>query len=394
MALLEKIQKELNEWLKQTRHEFHQIPELGFNEVLTTKKIKQLLTEFGYKLDETISKTGVVAYIKNGTGKSVAIRADIDALPVLEKNDINYKSKHEGVMHACGHDGHITMGLGAAKYLAKNKNFKGTLYFVFQPAEETGYGAIRMVEKGLFKKHKIDAIFGLHGMPIGNFDKTEGHPLEGGIYFYPHEDAMLASADLIDVKFIGKGGHGSEPETSKDPIPAGLEYVNSVYSIKERIISSKKRTVLSICAINSGTAHNIIPDFIHIKGTLRTTDENVRKEFHHYLKHYATSTAKKYDLKLEYKIWGLPTTTNNPELNEFGKKCAINALGKKMVGNARQVMGGEDFSIFANQTKGCFGFICTGENPALHNSTYNFKDKALASGVAWFVEVVNTFLKK
>lgn len=390
MELLAKIKKELGKWLVETRHWFHMNPEIGLEEFKTSEKIAEIMKKLGYKVNKNIGKTGLVCVLENGKGKTIAIRADMDGLPVTEENNVAYKSRNPGFMHACGHDGHITMALGAAKYFSENKNLiKGKVIFVFQPAEEPVLGAKKMVEDGLFKKFKIDRMIGLHGMPI---QMISSQAKEGGIYFYPGKDAIMASSDLMDFEFVGKGGHGSEPDITVDPIPAACEFVLTSYLIRERLIPSKERVVLTFGSVQAGTLGNIIPGKALVCGTLRTVDTKVRNQIQALLKKFATATAEKWNLKLNMKVWGTPATINNGEVNELSKQSAIKVLGKSMVGDARQLMGGEDFAIFAEHVPACFAFICTGKNEVIHSNKYNFGDVALANGVAYFVQAVVDFL--
>lgn len=392
MNLVEKIKNEMGTWLKETRHWFHQHPEVANNEIETANKIAEILNELGCSVDRTLSKTSIVATLKNGNSdKTIGLRSDMDGLPITEKNDLPYTSLNKGKMHACGHDGHIAMLLGAAKYFSENKTFNGTIVLIFQCAEEIGEGAAELIKNGLFSKYKIDCMFALHGMS----DVTTGSNLApGSIYFYEKEDAMMAAVKLFEVNFKGKGGHGSEPEYTIDPIPAAIEYINSIYYIKNRNVPSKNRCVLSVCNIASGsaTAANIIPDHCMVKGTLRTVDLQTQQIFETKLEKFAALAAEKYNLSYEYKTFGTNATINNKEVNALAKKCALEVLGENMVGNTQQVMGGEDFSLYGDHTKISLAFISTGDIVPIHNDKYNFGDVPVPYGVSYYIKLVETVL--
>ncbi|QJB71132.1 M20 metallopeptidase family protein [Mycoplasma sp. 1654_15] len=390
--LINKIKNEMQTWLEDTRHWFHQHPELSKQEFKTADKIEELLRSFGFEIDRSLSKTSIIATLKNGEGHTLGIRADIDGLPMQEETGLAFASKNEGIMHACGHDGHITMALGAAKYLAKYKPFKGTIIMIFQCAEEIGFGAQELVDNGLFKKYKFDYIIGLHGMC---HSPAIGTAQEGTLSFYPNQDAMMASMNSFEIKLTGRGVHGSAPEWSIDPIPGALELINSIYSIKTRMIPSDKRSVISVCHIStgSGTSPNIIPDWALIKGTFRTVDDQSTKMYKKAIDKFAKFTAKKYNLQLDINQWGSPAVINHQKLNIQIKSLTEKELGKDFVSWSQQVMGGEDFSCYREGAKTVFAFISTGENAPLHNSKYNFSDKTLAYGVAYFVNVAKYLLK-
>ncbi|EGZ31267.1 M20 metallopeptidase family protein [Malacoplasma iowae] len=390
-SLLKTIENQLKEWLIETRKWFHKHPELSFKEFETSKKIESLLKEWGFQIDRSFSKTSIIATLKNGNGKCLAIRSDMDALPLKEETNLEYKSINEGCMHACGHDGHMTIALGAAKYISEKRNFKGTVMFIFQAAEEIGSGAKEIISNGLFEKYNIDFIIGLHGMS----NVTIGKELkEGTICFYSKNDAMMASTNIFEIIFKGRGGHGSSPEDTIDPIPSAIEFINSIYYLKNRNVPSKNRCVLSVCNISSGSASagNIIPDYCVVKGTFRTVDEATRKLFESKIKEYAECSAKKFGLSLEFKSLGNDAVYNDFELNEKIKEITINELGNKFVNETEQVMGGEDFSFYGQKVPSVFVFISTGDKCPIHNSKYDFGDKSLTYGVTYFVNTINKLL--
>ncbi|WP_027120024.1 M20 metallopeptidase family protein [[Mycoplasma] testudinis] len=392
MKLFDEIKKSESEWLTKTRHDFHTIPELGLKEVETTKKIITFLKEWGYELDQSTSKTGVVATLTNGKGPTVGIRADIDGLPIIEQTGASYASKNKA-MHACGHDGHITMGLGAAKYLAKTKNFKGTVKFIFQPAEETGEGAKTMIKGGILKKHHFDSIIALHGIPSTLQPNVANKDFYLGFIMQPGK-ALLASSDIFEATFIGKGGHSSAPENANDPIPAALDFIQSIYLIRERIIPSAERTVFSVCQISAGTAANIIPNSVTVKGTLRSQSADIRKLFTDKIKAFANASAKKWNLKLNYSVHGVPPTINNYEWTLKARNIAEETFGKDKIIDAESVMASEDFPLFVENIPGVYGIVNTGPQVSVHNPKYNFADDSLPIGVTYFVAYVQNVLKK
>ncbi|WP_027120028.1 M20 metallopeptidase family protein [[Mycoplasma] testudinis] len=390
MKILNTIRKSEGEWLAKVRHEFHQIPEIGLNEHNTTKKIINYMKSFGYEIDTSIYKTGLVATLKNGKGKTVGIRADIDGLPIEEKTGLAYASTN-GAMHACGHDGHITMAIGAAKYLAKTKKFNGNVKFIFQPAEEAFNGAKKLIQNGLFKKHHFDNIVGLHGMPTCLMKpETKDYAIA---FLHEPNKALMASVDAFSVKFIGQGGHSSAPENSIDPIPAALEFSQSIYLIRERIVPSVNRTVLSVCQIAAGSAHNVIPNEVIIQGSLRTQDEQIRKLFMEKIRQFAKLTANKWNLKFVFQSEGLPPLVSDPTINDKAIKIAREYLGPENVFDAVQLMGSEDFPLYGKHVPTAFGLVNTGNQEIVHNPKYDFADKALPTGVSFFIGYVEKTLK-
>lgn len=390
-SLLKNIENDLKEWLKETRWWFHKNPELSFKEFETSNMIETLLKQWGYHIDRSLSKTSIVATLKNGEGKTLAIRSDMDALPLKEENNVDYKSKNDGCMHACGHDGHMAIVLGVAKYIAKNKSFKGTILFIFQAAEEIGSGAKELIDNGLFEKYNINFIFGLHGMSNITIGKNVK---EGTICFYSKNDAMMASTNIFEIIFKGKGGHGSCPEETIDPIPAAIEFVNSIYYLKNRNIPSQHRCVLSVCNINSGSASagNIIPDYCMVKGTFRTVDDNTRKLLESKIKDYALCTADKFGLAVGYKCLGNDAVYNDVNLNKFIKEITLKEFGNDYVNETQQVMGGEDFCFYGQKVPSVFVFISTGDKCTIHNSKYDFGDESLIYGVTYFINIINNLL--
>ena len=260
---INKFHDEMTTW----RRDIHQHPELGYEERRTSDFVAAKLKEFGIEVNQGLAKTGVVGTISNGHGPSIGLRADIDALPIEEKNTFKHASTNPGKMHACGHDGHTTMLLGAAKYLAAHKNYKGTVNFIFQPAEEGGAGGERMLQEGLFEKFPVDSVYGLHNWP----------GMEPG-FFGVGAGPIMAAADVFDLTVFGRGGHAALPDQCVDPIVVAAQIVSALQTIPSRTTHPVDSVVISVTQINAGDTHNIIPDSARMHGTVRTFLEETRSK--------------------------------------------------------------------------------------------------------------------
>jgi len=377
MVLIEEVKK-IEDRLIEIREHFHKHPELSFHEVQTSHKIAEILQELG--LDEVrtgIAKTGVVGVLHgNNPGKTFAIRADIDALPIQEKNAVPYKSQNDGVMHACGHDAHITMALGTAIILCKMKDkLKGEVKFIFQPAEEIGGGAKLMVEEGVMEN--VDAIIGLHvwsGLDVGTI----------GIKAGPD----MASAYRFEIIVKAKGGHGAMPHLTADPIVASAQIINALQTIASRSINPLKPIVLSICMINGGSAFNIIPSEVRMEGTLRTLDDEVSAKaldkINSILNGVALATGVEYQFNCDANF---PIVINDFNVVELIKKAGTAVLGSESVLDVEPSMGSEDFSYFAEKVPGAmFRLGIANEEKGIvspvHRATFDIDPKALSVGVA------------
>jgi len=380
---------EIKEYLIQTRRHIHQNPELGFKEFKTTSFVKRELERMGIEVVPLNVETGVLGILrgeKKGLGAVTAVRADIDALPVVEQTRLSYASRNEGVMHACGHDGHTAVLLGVGRLLSSmREKFCGSVKLVFQPAEEILGGAKNMIESGVLENPKVDAIIALHGWPWLENGKI-------GIFEGPY----LASADKFKVKIIGSGGgHGAYPHTCADPVLASAHAVVALQSIVSREIDALDKVVISVCTLNGGKAFNIIPEEVRLSGTVRCLNENIRKTIEgridRIIKGIAATFGCKYELEYCYKV---PMLVNDPEVIELLIRAANDVLGEgHVVQLDRPVMGSEDFSIFINNvTHGAFfrlGLTNPGEEPMIpHNAHYNFNDEALPIGVAVLTQFV------
>ncbi len=380
------ISKSMTEW----RRYLHSIPELSFNEIKTSKFISSKLTEWGIKHQTNIAKTGIVAQIKGNKGnssKTIGLRADMDALPIEEPNNFEYKSIHKGASHKCGHDGHTTLLLGAAKYLSENPDFDGTVNFIFQPAEEGGGGANEMIKDGLLKKFPMSQVFGMHNwpdIPKGKFSICSG--------------PIMAAVKTIQIRIIGRGGHAAMPHQTIDPIIIGSHIVNALQTISSRTIDPIETIVLSITQFHSGTTHNIIPDEVFLEGTLRTFSIDVEEKAITRIKEITDNIGKSFLAKSEVLILdGYPTTINSKNETDIASKIAAEIVGKENVeSNMKPIMGSEDFSFMLNNVPGAFIFIGQGDqnhNKPCHHAEYDFNDEILSLGTSYWVKLVQHLLK-
>ncbi|MEM9060410.1 MAG: M20 aminoacylase family protein [Pseudomonadota bacterium] len=378
------MQPELTEW----RRDFHKHPELGYEETRTAGIIAEKLRSWG--LDEVatgLGKTGVVGVLhgKNGPGRPILLRSDIDALPMPEETGAEHASVHEGRMHACGHDGHATMLLGAAKHLSETRNFDGTVYFCFQPAEEFGAGAQAMIEDGLFERFPAEEVYGMHNWPgakAGTFAVSPG--------------PVMASADEFTIEIRGSGGHAAQPHNACDPIVAGAQIVTALQTIVSRKVDPLKPAVLSVTQFHSGTAQNIIPDTASIGGTMRSFHDDVTAQLIDEMKLICVqvSTALGVTATLKTSDVPYPATVNDPERSEFARQVLVNLVGEENVELDRPpTMGGEDFAFMSLAKPGTFVFLGIGEDAApLHTTKYDFNDDVAPIGVAYWTNLVESAL--
>jgi hippurate hydrolase len=366
------------------RHDFHEHPELLYEVHRTAGIVADRLREFG--CDEVVSgigRTGVVGVIrgrKSGSGRTIGLRADMDALPIEETSGVPYASKTPGLMHACGHDGHTAMLLGAAKYLAETRNFDGTAVVIFQPAEEGGAGGKAMVDDGLMTRWGIQEVYGLHNMP----GIPEGH-------FATNPGAMLASADAVEIKVIGKGGHGGAgPHKAIDTVLIASQIVVALQSIVARNVDPLKSAVVSITQFHSGTAFNIIPETAELKGTVRTLDPAVRDLVERRIGEMADSIARAYGGSAETKYTRMyPVTMNHAREAAVAAEVARDVVGAERVDDrVTPLMGGEDFAFMLEARPGAFVFLGMGDGNDCHHPAYRFNDNVLGHGASYWVRLV------
>ncbi len=373
--------------MKQWRQKIHSYPEIAYEEFKTSEFIEQKLKSFGITVYKNFGTTGLVGVLEGNksSSKSIGLRADMDALPMSEKTNLKYQSKNEGKMHACGHDGHVTMLLGAAYALSKNQNFSGKVYFIFQPAEEGGRaGAKSMIDDGLFKKFKIDNVWGIHNWP--------GIPIGKAVI---HKDFTMAGGDLFEIKIIGKGGHAAQPQNVSDPIIALGFILIAVQTIISRQLDPFSNAVISITKISAGSAFNVIPDEAYIGGTLRTTNNSERDTLLKKIKKMAEETASSHNCKIDFKINpGYPPTVNNEEKSLIASNVFKETFGKDMVlDNEKPTMTSEDFSYMLKERPGAYIWLGAGENSEkLHSPYFDFNDELLPIGAQFWKNLVHQVL--
>ncbi|QPF94157.1 M20 aminoacylase family protein [Bradyrhizobium commune] len=368
------------------RHDFHENPELQYEVHRTAGIVAEKLRAFG--CDEVVTgigRTGVVGVIrgrKSASGKTIGLRADMDALPILEAADVPYASKVPGKMHACGHDGHTAMLLGAAKYLAETRNFDGTAIMIFQPAEEGGGGGKAMVDDGLMTRWKIEQVYGMHnmpGLPEGHFATTPG--------------PMLASSDNVQITVTGKGGHaGAGPHKSVDSVLIGSQIVNALQSIVARNVDPLKSAVISITQFHAGTAFNIIPETAELCGTVRTLDPEVRDLVERRIAEVADNVARAYGGSAETKYTRMyPVTVNHARETGVAADVARDIVGAERVDDRiAPAMGAEDFSFMLEARPGAMVLVGMGDSPACHHPAYVFNDNILGHGASFWVRLIET----
>lgn len=380
MPVINSIANDFEEMAKWRQH-IHANPELGFECHETAKFVVERLKEFGVDdISTGWAKSGVVAVINGkGEGGTIGLRADMDALPMPEKTGLDYASTVEGKMHACGHDGHTTMLLGAAKYLTETRNFSGRVVLMFQPAEEGGGGAEVMCDEGVMEKYGISQVFAIHNMPdlpVGEFQTRAG--------------PVMASVDDFEIEIFGKGGHAARPHFSVDPIVAATAMVQSLHTIVSRNIDPIECGVISITQIHAGTAYNVIPETAKIMGTIRSFEPAVKEVMQKRLVTVLENISAAYDTRAELTYHdGYPATVNNAEKVAFAVKVAASIVGEDKVSDqAARRMGAEDFSFMLNKVPGAYVFVGNGDSAALHHQSYNFNDEAAPIGASYLAKIV------
>ncbi|MFB2549716.1 M20 aminoacylase family protein [Ensifer soli] len=369
------------------RRDLHAHPELGLEETRTSGLVARYLEHLGYTVTRGLATTGVVATLRNGSGaRAIGIRADMDALPILEETGLAYASTIPGKMHACGHDGHTTMLLGAAKAIAERRNFDGTVHLIFQPAEETVGGARIMIEEGLFERFPCDAVFALHNdpaLPFGQFALREG--------------PIMAAIDEATITVHGRGGHGAEPQETLDPIVCGASIVMALQTIVSRNIHPLDPSVVTVGAFHGGSASNIIPGSAELTLGVRSFDDGVRDELQRRITLIAERQAESYGMtaSVDYRRGYEPTINHRAE-TDFVRDLAIRFAGPdRVVDLARPSMGSEDFAFMLKARPGTYFYLGAGRDGAdkpLHHPGYNFNDDLLPIGAAFWTELAEAYL--
>ena len=360
------------------RHDFHEHPELLFDVQRTAGKVSELLRSFGCdEVTEGIGRTGVVGVIKGKTdtaGRVIGLRADMDALPIIEQTGVPYASKTHGKMHACGHDGHTAMLLGAAKYLSETRNFDGTVVLIFQPAEEGGGGGREMVQDGMIPRWGIQEVYGMHnmpGIPVGHFAIRPG--------------ALMAAADQIEIVITGKGGHAAKPHDCVDTTVVAAHIIVALQTIASRNVDPLKQVVVSVCTVETdSSAHNVIPQVVKLKGTVRTMDAAVQDHVETRIRQIVEGTAMALGARAELHYHrGYPVTVNAAENTIFAADVA-RAVSGIVDTNTPPLMGAEDFSFMLNERPGAYIFLGNGDTAMVHHPAYNFDDQSIPFGSSWY----------
>jgi len=369
------------EEMKGWRRHLHAHPELKFDLPLTAAFVVARLREFGVdEIHEGIARSGIVAIINGqGTGPTIGLRADMDALPITETTGAAYASVHAGRMHACGHDGHVTMLLGAAKYLCETRRFAGRVALLFQPAEEDGGGGEVMVKEGVMDRFRIDRVFGIHNAPnvaLGQFLTTPG--------------PLMASVDTATVLITGKGGHGATPHECIDPVVALIGMVGAIQTIIPRNVHALDEAVISVTQVHAGTASNIIPEEAMFCATIRSFKPEVRALLKRRFSEIVDGHAQAYNVTANVHYdWGYPATVNDAEQAEFAAEVARDISGDALVNaRANREMGSEDFSYMLEVRPGAYLFLGTGPGAGLHHAAYDFNDEAAPIGASFFARLV------
>ena len=394
MNLIESIVKNAAQ-MTALRRDIHAHPELCFKEVRTADVVAQTLTEWGIPMHRGLGTTGVVGIVKNGmSSRAIGLRADMDALPMQEFNTFSHASVHPGKMHACGHDGHTAMLLAAAQHLAQHRDFDGTVYLIFQPAEEGGGGAREMIKEGLFEQFPMDAVFGMHNWPgaaAGQFAASAG--------------PVMASSNEFKITIRGKGGHAALPHNALDPVPVACQMVQAFQTIISRNKKPIDAGVISVTMIHAGEATNVIPDSCELRGTVRTFTLEVLDMIEKRMREVAEHTCAAFEMACEFAfVRNYPPTINSAREAEFARHIMASIVGADKVQVQEPTMGAEDFSYMLQAKPGCYSFITNGDGAhremghgggpcMLHNPSYDFNDALIPLGATYWVRLAEGWLK-
>lgn len=385
MAVIEKI-RQIHEAMAEWRHDVHAHPETAFEEVRTAAMVAQKLEGFGLSVHRGLGRTGVVGTLTAGSGRrAIGLRADMDALHIQEKNAFGHRSQHKGKMHACGHDGHTAMLLGAAKYLSETRHFDGTVHFIFQPAEENEGGAREMVEQGLFEQFPCEAVYGMHnwpGMPVGKFGVRAG--------------PMMASFDIFEIEMTGRGSHAALPHTGIDPIVAAAGLVQALQTITSRNVDPIESAVVSVTQIHAGDTWNVIPEAAILRGTARAFKPEVQDLIERRVREICAgiAAAAGTQVKVRYERRYPPLVNAAPE-TEICAAVMHALVGADNLLRVPPVMGSEDFAFMLQVKAGCYVFVGNGPGEGgcmLHNPRYDFNDEVLPLGASYWASLVEHIL--
>ena len=392
MSLI-KTKSELHEQMVTWRHYIHKHPELSFKEEMTSDFIASVLESNNIEMHRGLAVTGIVATV-HGTknGKAIGLRADMDALPIQERNEFSHKSIHDGKMHACGHDGHSTMLLGAAVYLKENNDFSGTVHFIFQHAEEGGGGGRVMVEEGIFEKFPCEAVYGMHNWP----GMAEGQ-------FAVHDTAVMAANETLKITIKGKGGHAAMPDQCVDPIVIGAQIITAIQSVVSRNVAPLDSAVVSVTMVDAGFVSNVIPNEMNLTGSLRYFKSEIGDDVKKKIKTIAEGISQSMGATASFSsVPNYPATVNTPKHAKLCASAAEVVVGStNVLRNEKPSMGSEDFSFLLNASEGAYIWIGNGLVPEdgpeggcmLHNTQYDFNDEILPLGSSYWVELVKGILK-
>lgn len=381
--------------IAQIRQDIHAHPELCFKEFRTAEIVAQKLTDWGIPIHRGMGTTGVVGIVKCGqSNRAIGFRADMDALPMQEFNSFAHASQYAGIMHACGHDGHTAMLLAAAQYLSVTRNFDGTVYLIFQPAEEGGGGAREMIKDGLFEKFPMDAVFGMHNWPgsqVGKFSVSPG--------------PVMASSNEFKIKIVGKGGHAALPHNGLDPVPVACQLVSAFQTVISRNKKPIDAGVISVTMIHAGEATNVIPDSCELKGTVRTFSIEVLDMIEQRMRQLTKHICSAFDMTCEFEFSrNYPPTINSTYEANFARQVMASIVGEANVDVQEPTMGAEDFSYMLMAKPGCYSFIANGDGAhremghgagpcMLHNPSYDFNDELIPLGATYWVKLAETWFK-
>jgi hippurate hydrolase len=366
------------------RRDIHTHPELAFKETRTSALVADYLKQWGYDVTTGVGGSGVVGTLNRGnSNKTIGIRADMDALPIIEATGLEYASSNPGVMHACGHDGHTTVLLAAARYLAQSGRFSGTVHLIFQPAEEIGAGARRMIEDGLFERFPCDAVYGLHnwpGVPAGKFGFVTG--------------PAMASVDRARIRVNGRGGHGAEPHKSVDPVVVASSIVLALQTVVARNLDPLDMGVVTVASIHGGDALNVIPAHVDLGITIRSFSQAVREELRRRIEAVARSQAESFGAVADVNYqWGFPALINAKAETEFARQVALSTFPTgTVIEDFRPRTASEDFAFMLEQKPGTYFFVGNGDSAGLHNPNYNFNDEILLPAALFWVRLTEASL--